>query len=54
MAVAASTGVMYLEASGIPVKPTREDAIALRDTLRDPACTAVRVAAVLRTWPQTI
>ena len=30
MAVAAATGVMYLEASGIPVKPTREDAVALR------------------------
>lgn len=43
MAVAAATGVMYLEASGIPVKPTREDAVALRELLRDPACTAKRI-----------
>ncbi|WP_097257713.1 fic family toxin-antitoxin system, toxin component [Streptomyces sp. Ag109_G2-15] len=28
MAVAVATGVMYQEASGIPVKPTRDDAIA--------------------------
>ncbi|MFD9466537.1 fic family toxin-antitoxin system, toxin component, partial [Streptomyces sp. NPDC060027] len=51
MAVAAATGVMYLEASGIPVKPTRDDAVALRDLLRDPACTAARIAALLRSWP---
>ncbi|WP_329360074.1 fic family toxin-antitoxin system, toxin component [Streptomyces sp. NBC_01483] len=50
MAVAAATGVMYLEASGVQVKPTREDAIALRDLLRDPGCTAVRIAGLLRTW----
>jgi hypothetical protein len=53
MAVAAATGVMYLEASGIPVKPTREDALALRDLLRDPGCTTARIAALLRAWPQT-
>ncbi|MFF1442242.1 fic family toxin-antitoxin system, toxin component [Streptomyces sp. NPDC058295] len=52
MAVAAATGVMYLDASGIPVKPTREDAVALRDLLRDPACTAGRIAALLRAWPR--
>ncbi|MFD9004079.1 fic family toxin-antitoxin system, toxin component [Streptomyces sp. NPDC059582] len=52
MAVAAATGVMYLEASGVPVKPTREDAVALRDLLRDPACTAARIAVLLRAWPQ--
>ncbi|MEU5539240.1 fic family toxin-antitoxin system, toxin component [Streptomyces sp. NPDC020362] len=51
MAVAAATGV-YLEASGIPVKPTRDDAIALRDLLRDPGCTAKRISALLRAWPQ--
>jgi hypothetical protein len=51
LAVAAATGVMYLEASGIPVKPTRDDAIALRDLLHGPACTAARIAALLRTWP---
>ncbi|MDO0939394.1 fic family toxin-antitoxin system, toxin component [Streptomyces sp. DG2A-72] len=52
MAVAAATGVMYLEASGIPVKPNHEDAVALRDLLREPACTAARIAALLRAWPQ--
>ncbi|MGW3285237.1 fic family toxin-antitoxin system, toxin component [Streptomyces sp. NPDC001002] len=51
MAVAAATGVMYLEASGIQVKPTRDDAVALRDLLRDPACTAARITALLRAWP---
>lgn len=51
MAVAAATGVMYLDASGIPVKPTRDDAIALRDLLRDPTCTAAKIAALLRSWP---
>lgn len=54
MAVAAATGVMYLEASGVQVKPTREDAIALRDLLRDPGCTAVKIAALLRTWSHAI
>lgn len=52
MAVAAATGVTYLEASGIRVKPTRENAVALRDLLRDPACTAVKIATLLRGWPQ--
>ncbi|MFF9126723.1 fic family toxin-antitoxin system, toxin component [Streptomyces sp. NPDC014889] len=52
MAVAAATGVMYLEASGISVKPTREDAVALRDLLRDPGCTTKSIAALLRAWPQ--
>lgn len=51
MAVAAATGVMYLEAAGIAVKPTRSDAMALRDLLLDPACTAARIAELLRTWP---
>ena len=53
LAVAAATGVMYLEASGIPLKPTRNDAIALRDLLRDPTCTTLRIATLLRTWPTT-
>ncbi|MFG2577262.1 fic family toxin-antitoxin system, toxin component [Streptomyces sp. NPDC048481] len=51
LAVAAATGVMYLEAAGIPVKPAREDAIALKDLLLDPACTAAKIAALLRAWP---
>ncbi|MFD6878241.1 MULTISPECIES: fic family toxin-antitoxin system, toxin component [unclassified Streptomyces] len=53
MAVAAATGVMYLEAAGIHAKPTRDDAIALRDMLLDPTCTAPRIAALLRSWPTT-
>jgi hypothetical protein len=51
MAVAAATGVMYLEAAGIPVKPAHADAVALKDLLLAPACTAARIAAMLRTWP---
>ncbi|PZT70793.1 fic family toxin-antitoxin system, toxin component [Streptomyces sp. SW4] len=51
LAVAAATGVMYLEAAGVPVKPGREDAVALKDLLLDPACTAGRIAALLRSWP---
>ncbi|MET7701073.1 fic family toxin-antitoxin system, toxin component [Streptomyces sp. NPDC005485] len=51
MAVAAASGVMYLEAAGIPVKPAREDAVALKDLLLDPACTAGKIAVLLRTWP---
>jgi hypothetical protein len=51
LAVAAATGVMYLEASGIPVKPSHDDAVALRDLLLDPACTAAKIATLLRSWP---
>ncbi|MFJ4467162.1 fic family toxin-antitoxin system, toxin component [Streptomyces sp. NPDC089424] len=51
MAVAAATGVMYLDAAGIAVKPAREDAVALKDLLLSPACTAAKIAALLRTWP---
>ncbi|HSX98130.1 MAG TPA: fic family toxin-antitoxin system, toxin component, partial [Streptomyces sp.] len=35
----------------VPVKPGREDAVALKDLLLDPACTAGNIAALLRTWP---
>lgn len=52
LAVAVATGVMYLEASGLTVNPTRDDATALRDLLRHPACSAKRIAELLRTWPQ--
>ncbi|MFF0226336.1 fic family toxin-antitoxin system, toxin component [Streptomyces sp. NPDC004629] len=52
LAVAAATGVMYLEASGIPVKPGYQDAVALRDLLRDRSCTAARIAELLRGWPR--
>ncbi|MFI8292025.1 fic family toxin-antitoxin system, toxin component [Streptomyces sp. NPDC085614] len=51
MAVAAATGVMYLEAVGISVKPTRKDAVALKDLLLDPACTAGSIASLLHSWP---
>ncbi|MFF2776131.1 fic family toxin-antitoxin system, toxin component [Streptomyces sp. NPDC058052] len=50
LAVAAATGVMYLEASGIHLKPTHDNATALRDLLRDPACSAGAIATLLRTW----
>ncbi|MYZ33642.1 MULTISPECIES: fic family toxin-antitoxin system, toxin component [unclassified Streptomyces] len=53
LAVAAATGVMYLEASGITVKPAHEHATALRDLLLTPACTARDIASLLRTWPTT-
>ncbi|MFE1285755.1 fic family toxin-antitoxin system, toxin component [Streptomyces sp. NPDC058751] len=53
LAVAAASGVMYLQAAGIGVKPVREDAVALRDLLLDPSCTAGKIAALLRTWPTT-
>ncbi|MEU9706628.1 fic family toxin-antitoxin system, toxin component [Streptomyces sp. NPDC047981] len=51
MAVAAATGVMYLEAAGVSVKPTRDDAVALRDLLLDATCTTTRIATLLRSWP---
>ncbi|MFI0219981.1 fic family toxin-antitoxin system, toxin component [Streptomyces lydicus] len=51
LAVAAATGVMYLEASGVSVKPTREDAAALRDLLLDSTCTIAKIRELLRTWP---
>jgi hypothetical protein len=50
LAVAAATGVMYLEASGISVKPSREDATRLRDLLLDQQCTAADIAGLLRSW----
>ncbi|MEN8652151.1 fic family toxin-antitoxin system, toxin component [Streptomyces sp. 21So2-11] len=51
MAVAAATGVMYLEASGITIKPSHDDATALRDLLLDPTCSAAGIAELLRSWP---
>lgn len=51
LAVAAATGVMYLEAAGIRVKPTRQDVLALKDLLLAPACTAGKIATLLRAWP---
>ena len=34
-------------------KPTRDDAIALKDLLLDPACTAKQIAALWESWPTT-
>ncbi|WP_411120065.1 fic family toxin-antitoxin system, toxin component [Streptomyces sp. 058-1L] len=51
LAVAAATGVMYLDGAGVRVAPGREDATALKDLLFDPACTAARIADLLRSWP---
>ncbi|MFF1516054.1 fic family toxin-antitoxin system, toxin component [Streptomyces sp. NPDC058305] len=53
MAVAAASGVMYLEAAGISVKPSRQDAVALKDLLLDPSCTAEKIATLLKIWPTT-
>jgi hypothetical protein len=53
LAVAAATGVMYLEASGVSVKPTREHVNALATLLLDNYCTAGVVAEQLRSWPTT-
>ncbi|MFE0103373.1 fic family toxin-antitoxin system, toxin component [Streptomyces sp. NPDC059009] len=50
LTVAAASGVMYLEAGGITVKPTRDDVVALRDLLLDDRCTAARIATLLRSW----
>jgi hypothetical protein len=41
---------VYLEASNIPVDPTREQLTALAHELNNPRCTAARIASFLRTW----
>lgn len=51
LAAAAATGVMYLEASGVTVKPDHHDAVALRDLLISRDCTADKIARLLRSWP---
>ncbi|MFJ7305222.1 fic family toxin-antitoxin system, toxin component [Streptomyces sp. NPDC099088] len=51
LAVAAASGVMYLEAAGVSVKPARLDAVALKDLLLDHTCTVGKIAILLRTWP---
>ena len=51
LAVAAATGVMYLEASGISVKPTQDHVKDLAALMMDKNCTAEDVAELLRTWP---
>lgn len=51
LTVAAASGVMYLEACGITVKPARDHVLALRGLLVDARCTAAQIAEVLRSWP---
>ncbi|MFE7753140.1 fic family toxin-antitoxin system, toxin component [Streptomyces sp. NPDC057428] len=50
LSVACAVAVMYLEASGVPVAPTREQLSALAHELYDPRCSAARIAMLLRTW----
>jgi hypothetical protein len=50
LTVACAVAVMYLEASNIPVNPTREQLTALAHGLNNPRCTADRIASFLRTW----
>jgi hypothetical protein len=49
LTVACAVAVMYLEASNIPVSPTREQLTALAHGLNNPRCTADRIASFLRT-----
>ncbi|MFF5303447.1 fic family toxin-antitoxin system, toxin component [Streptomyces sp. NPDC013161] len=50
LTVACAVAVMYLEASNIPVNPTRAQLTALAHELNNPRCTADRIASFLRTW----
>ncbi|MDQ0745822.1 hypothetical protein QF034_000053 [Streptomyces africanus] len=50
LTVACAVAVMYLEASNIPVSPTREQLTALAHELSSPRCTAARIASFMRTW----
>ncbi|MFF8646471.1 fic family toxin-antitoxin system, toxin component [Streptomyces sp. NPDC015345] len=50
LTVACAVAVMYLEASNIPVNPTREQLTALAHELHSPHSTVSRVAEYLRTW----
>ena len=50
LTVACAVAVMYLEASGVPVNPDREQLTALAHELRSARSTAADIAAQLRTW----
>ncbi|MFF0449991.1 fic family toxin-antitoxin system, toxin component [Streptomyces sp. NPDC004609] len=50
LTVACAVAVMYLNASGIPADPTRDQLTALAHELHDPRCTAARIAEQLRDW----
>ncbi|MFD4985389.1 fic family toxin-antitoxin system, toxin component [Streptomyces sp. NPDC058374] len=50
LTVACAVAVMYLDASGIPVAPTRDQLSALAQELYDPRSTVARVSELLRGW----
>ncbi len=50
LTVACAVAVVYLNASGIPADPTRDQLTDLARELYNPHCTAGRVAELLRTW----
>ncbi|MFD6275517.1 fic family toxin-antitoxin system, toxin component [Streptomyces sp. NPDC060209] len=50
LTVASAVAVMYLNASGVPVDPDREQLDALARELYNPRCTVAGVAEQLRTW----
>ncbi|MFD9541146.1 fic family toxin-antitoxin system, toxin component [Streptomyces sp. NPDC060022] len=50
LTVACAVAVMYLNASGIPADPDRDQLAALARELYNPGCTAASITAQLRTW----
>lgn len=50
LTVACAVAVMYLNASGIPVDPDRDQLAALAQELYNPSCTAASITEQLRTW----
>lgn len=50
LTVACAVAVMYLNASGIPADPTKDQLTRLAELLYDPRCTAAAIAEQLRTW----
>ncbi|MFI5867342.1 fic family toxin-antitoxin system, toxin component [Streptomyces sp. NPDC051546] len=50
LTVACAAAVMYLNASGIPADPTREQLTTLAHELYEPRCTIARITELLHTW----
>ena len=50
LTVACAVAVMYLNASGIPADPTKDQVTRFAELLYDPRCTASALAQELRTW----
>ncbi|OKJ52569.1 fic family toxin-antitoxin system, toxin component [Streptomyces sp. CB02261] len=50
LTVACAVTVMYLNASGIPANPTRDQLTTLAHELYTPHTTTARIAKLLRTW----